>query len=208
MSASASSLHAPTEGGISSPPSRRAASPTFRAGATSPQPSHRSSSRSWVSLTRSPSYAASRRSYDPTTALAAKREAAFDLSSAHVQLQKPWDSHSRGNAVPWRTYEEVYSGRRNGPLRLDLQPNPQWVAKAPGTGLSTFERPVLRPQRWALSSHAKTPPPVWDNGFVHLHSVDRNPVVQGTRKGLDNRAGVGYQGSFNKAGQYKVPPPT
>jgi hypothetical protein len=143
-----------------------------------------------------------------------RREANFDLTSQHIRLQSPWDSHERGIAVPWQTYVKRFGSPNskksypNGASRFDLGPKPKWVAKAPGTGGSTFERPPLRKSADFGAFWGSTgPPPRWNERFVVAHSIDRNPVENGMRKGIDNRTGVGALCSLDPAGGDKYESP-
>lgn len=137
-----------------------------------------------------------------------EREGGFDLSSQHIRRQAPWDSHERGITVPWATYVKR-SAMPMGEVRFDLGPRPPWVAKAPGTGSSVFERPPERPAVSKLDASPYSmgqPLPHWDNRFWIAHSIDRNPVVNGLRKGLDNRTGVGALKSIDPVGgRYRSP---
>ena len=118
------------------------------------------------------------------------REANFDLTSSRIDLQRSWTSRTRGDAVPWRTYGATH-GSYDGPLSLYLGERPKWVATAPGTQNSTFERPAFG------AAFGKRPKGEWDVRFNQAHALDHNPVKNGVRRGLDNRVGVGVVGSSN-----------
>ena len=122
----------------------------------------------------------------------AMREAKFDISSSKVDLQLSWSSRTHGDAVPWRTYRS-YGPNSNGPIDLYRGRKPRWVATAPGTGSHPFERMDLPPLtgEQLRTLHMGRVPPSWNPQFVNAHHIDRNPVVNGLRKGLDNRCGIG-----------------
>jgi len=81
-------------------------------------------------------------------------------------------THSEGSA--WASYP------RQNILNLHVARHPFWVAKAPGTGVTTQER-------WNL---ALTPPTrkatmgrvPWDSSFIAAHVLDGNPVLRGSRR--------------------------
>jgi hypothetical protein len=63
-----------------------------------------------------------------------EREASWDARPHLVRRQQPWSSAQHGVQVAWSTHTSFDR------LNWDLDPHPSWIAKAPGTYASTFER--------------------------------------------------------------------
>ena len=174
MNASATSLHSPTR---------------------SLRSSH---SQSWGSLTPSQARKANfELAHAPPVVQLSVREQCFDNSSAKIDRQLEWNSHALGDAVPWQTYRTTNDGRE-GPLHLQRGVKPRWVAKAPGTFNDTFERAPLGSQAKARGRSMSRRTPKWDASHHVIHSLDHSPVMQGSRKGLDNRTGVAGMRSVKK----------
>ena len=113
-----------------------------------------------------------------------ERESLWDTSLHLIQRQQPWNSAAYGTQVPWHTHTSYDL------LNWNLEPHPSWIAKAPGTFASTFERNL--PYDPPLG-----PPPLhrpftadWDPRFLVANTLSNDPVVNGHRKGLVNRRGT------------------
>ena len=77
-------------------------------------------------------------------------------------------------------------------LNWDLEPHPPWIAKAPGIYAATFERnltyaPPIAPP---LLTRSRPFTAGWDPRFLVANVLSRDPVLNGHRKGLNNRRGV------------------
>lgn len=114
---------------------------------------------------------------------ASERESRWDTSLHLVQRQQPWSSASTGTQVAWQTHTSYDR------LNWNLEPHPPWIAKAPGTYASTFERNLsYDPPTRSLPFRPLTAD--WDHRFLVANALSRDPVLNGRRKGLNNRRGT------------------
>lgn len=120
-----------------------------------------------------------------------EREASWDARPHLVRRQQPWSSAQHGVQVAWSTHTSFDR------LNWDLDPHPSWIAKAPGTYASTFERNLAydyAPTPWRSPAPYGSSPfrPVtaeWDSRFLVANSLSNDPVINGRKKGLNNRRG-------------------
>ena len=124
------------------------------------------------------------------------QEKRWDQNSHIVDLRSPWQSHSRGYQVPWATYMSGESAAKL--LYLERPSHPEWVRRGRTPAMmagSEKEFEAYSPARSIANSRAASSSlglasrPDWDASFPYQHTVDRNPVNNGIRIGLDNRTG-------------------
>ena len=77
-------------------------------------------------------------------------------------------------------------------LNLNLEPYPPWIAKSPGAFGETFERRAFAPlPRAMLAGRPFTAPgKEWDPRFLVANELSLDPVLNGLKKGLNNRRGT------------------
>jgi len=114
------------------------------------------------------------------------RESEWDTSLHLVRRQQPWNSHQTGVQVAWRTHTSYDR------LNWNLEPHPPWIAKAPGTYGSTFERNLTYDYQSPSAPNSARRPftAEWDPRFLVSFSLSNDPVLNGHRKGLNNRRGT------------------
>ena len=75
-------------------------------------------------------------------------------------------------------------------LNINLEQHPSWIAKSPGTYVSTFERNLTFDPPLGPPPLRRPFTPNWDARFPVANSLSNDPVVNGRRKGLSNRRGT------------------
>lgn len=75
-------------------------------------------------------------------------------------------------------------------LNWNLEAKPSWIAKAPGTYSSTFERNLMYEPPVGPPPMRRPFTPDWDARFLVANSLSNDPVINGHRKGLVNRRGT------------------
>ena len=80
--------------------------------------------------------------------------------------------------------------RADDRLNWNLEPHPSWIAKAPGTHASTFERNLMYDGPFGPPPFSRPFTADWDSRFLVANTLSNDPVVNGHRKGLVNRRGT------------------
>ena len=141
------------------------------------------------------------------------RETYWDSNPQIVSRQRPWNSTHAGYQVAWQTHtnctptnthsllsmpcshDPLLPSTTDDRLNWDLEPHPPWVSRAP-TPRHTFERNLESPRSPRRSSVRMSPAPQpfrapgWDSRHVVANSLSRDPIINGSRRGLTNRRGT------------------
>ena len=80
--------------------------------------------------------------------------------------------------------------RADDRLNWNLEAHPPWIAKAPGTYAATFERNLTPFTRPSTMQPFRPPTADWDSRFLVANVLSHDPVLNGRRKGLNNRRGT------------------
>ena len=80
--------------------------------------------------------------------------------------------------------------RADDRLNWNLEAHPRWIAKAPGTFASTFERNLTYEAPLGMSPMRRPFTADWDARFLVANCLSSDPVTNGHRKGLHNRRGT------------------